>query len=110
MDTRLPTDRDPISSRIQALPVNGAHRASAQASYRHAESIVDRAVRVHDLLRLVAARVLALGSRESAFGVDGSAATSEFAARGEPNARSPTPQRARKVLPCASVGNAEKRS
>jgi hypothetical protein len=50
MHTRFPNGRDPIPARIQALPVNSAHRASAQASYRHAESIVERVVRVYERL------------------------------------------------------------
>jgi len=53
------TSSDPALSRIAALPVNRAHRATAQAHYVRAEAIVEQVARIVAICRGAASRMLA---------------------------------------------------
>ena len=55
MDSRTTTHCDRIASRIDALPVNPAHRSTAQAQYVRAESNVRRMLALHAAMRTLRA-------------------------------------------------------
>ncbi len=65
LDARFPPASDPFLSRIDALPVNSAARASARANYLAAERSVNGLVALQERLRaLVAAWHCVFGTRE----------------------------------------------